>query len=152
MGIGECGLGLVTVFCHPDQARMEACDAFFTLCQHDLSQPSMVVVRRYSNTPYIPRGTSCALYLDMGTLSGGHCFHPIPLDRLHLFLLLSFSKTKVLLPSELGGESLKMYPISQSSYGIVQRRNIVFLVPSLCQFPHQLLLSFWKCASKLRED
>ena len=36
-GVGESDLGLVTVFCHPDQARKEACDALSALYQHDLS-------------------------------------------------------------------------------------------------------------------
>ena len=69
--VGERDLGIVTVFCHPDQARIEACDTLSTLHQCNLPEPSMVVVRRYSNTPYIPRGMSCSLYLDVDTLSGG---------------------------------------------------------------------------------
>ena len=62
---------MVMVFSHPHQAKIEACDALSALCECDSSELSMVVVRNYSNTPYIPRGTSHSLYLDMGTLSGG---------------------------------------------------------------------------------
>ena len=52
-GVGESNLGLVTVFCHPNQARMEACDALSALCHCDSSKPCVVVVvKRYSNTPY----------------------------------------------------------------------------------------------------
>ena len=31
-GVGERNLDMVTVFCHPNQAKMEACDALSTLC------------------------------------------------------------------------------------------------------------------------
>ena len=36
-----------------------------------LMEPSLVVMRRYTNTPYIPQGTSHFLYLDVSTLSRG---------------------------------------------------------------------------------
>ena len=69
--VGGRDLGLVTVFCHPNQAKMEACDTLSALHQCDSSEPSVVVVRRYSNTPYIPQGMIHSLYLDVGTFSGG---------------------------------------------------------------------------------
>ena len=65
---GEGNLGMVTTFCHHDQAKMEASDALSTLHQCDLPEPSGVVVRRYTKTPYIPQGSSCFLYLDVSTL------------------------------------------------------------------------------------
>ena len=37
IGVGESDLGMVTVFCHPDLARIEACDALSALCQCNLS-------------------------------------------------------------------------------------------------------------------
>ena len=77
-GIGEGDLDMMTAFCHPDQAKIEACDALSALC------PSVMLVRRYSNTPYIPRGTCCSLYLDVSTFSGGAASAQFPLDRLHL--------------------------------------------------------------------
>ena len=55
-GVGERNLGMVMVFCHPNQVKMEACDVLSTLCQCESSELSVVVVRRYSNTSYIPRG------------------------------------------------------------------------------------------------
>ena len=42
---------------------MEASNALSTLLQCDSSEPSVVVVRRYTNTPYIPQGSSLLLYL-----------------------------------------------------------------------------------------
>ena len=105
--VGGRDLGMVMVFCHPDQARIEACDSLSALHQHDSSEPSMVVVRRYSNTPYIPRGMSHALYLDMGTFSRAIASTHFPLDRLHLCWLHPFSESEVLLPHEVGEEGLK---------------------------------------------
>ena len=108
--VEESDLSLVKVFCHPDQARMDACDTLSALCQCDSSELSIVVVRRYSNTAYIPRGMSCALYLDMDTFSRGVASTQFPLDRLHLSWLHPFSKSEVLLPSKVEEEGLKMYP------------------------------------------
>ena len=68
--VGERDLGMVTVFCHTDQVSIEACDALSALHQCDSLEPSTAVLRRYSNTPYIPRGTLHSLYLDVGTFSG----------------------------------------------------------------------------------
>ena len=53
---------------------------------------------------------SHALYLDMGTFSGGGVSAQFPLDRLYLCWLLPFSEIEVLLPSMVGGEGLEMYP------------------------------------------
>ena len=53
-GVGEENLGMVTVFCHHDQNKMEASDALSALHQSDSLEPSAVVVRRHTNTPFIP--------------------------------------------------------------------------------------------------
>ena len=45
------------------------------------SEPSMVVVRRYSNTPYIPREMSHSLCLDVDTLSVGTTSTKFPWDH-----------------------------------------------------------------------
>ena len=103
-GVGESDLGMVTVFFHAEQARMEACDALSPLHQHDSYEPSVVVVRRYSNNPYIPRGTFHSLYLDMDALSRGIASAQFPLGRLCFALGVPFSKTEVLLPIKVGGE------------------------------------------------
>ena len=101
-GIGERYLGMVMVICHPEQARIKACDALSALCQLNPSELSVVVIRRYPNTPYIPRGTSCSLYLDVGPFLGGIASTQFPLDRLNLCQVLSFSESEVLLPHEVG--------------------------------------------------
>ena len=76
-GVREGELGMLTVFCHAHQAKIKACDALSTLDQCNLSELTMVVMSIYSNNPYIPRGTSHSLYLDMGSLSGGTFLWPI---------------------------------------------------------------------------
>ena len=87
-GVGKGNLGMVITFCHHDQVKMEASDAFSALCQCGSPKPSMVVMRRYTNTSYIPQGTSCFLYLDMSILSGGPSSTQFPLDWLHLCRLM----------------------------------------------------------------
>ena len=107
-GVQEVNLGMVTTFCHHDQAKMEASDALSALCQHDSPEPSVVVVRRYTNTPYIPWGTSHFVHLDVSTLSGDASSAQFPLDWLHLHRLLPFSESKVVLPHEEGEVGLKV--------------------------------------------
>ena len=53
-GVGEVTLGMVTTFCHHDQAKVEASEVLCALSQHDLLEPSVVVVRRFTNSPYLP--------------------------------------------------------------------------------------------------
>ena len=108
-GVGKRDLGLVTVFCCCNQAKMEACDTLSTLHQCDSPEPSVVVVRRYSNTPCIPQGMICLFYLDVGTFSGGITSAQFLLDRLHLHWLLPISRTDILLPHEVGEEGLETY-------------------------------------------
>ena len=109
-GVGESDLGMVTVLFHAKQARIEFCNALSILHQHYSCQLSVVVVRRYTNTPYILGGISCSLYLDMSALSGGDTSAQFPLYRVWLCQLLPFGDTEVLLPITLAGEGLKMYP------------------------------------------
>ena len=142
-GVGESDLVLVPVFCYSNQASMEVCNGLSALCQLDSWKPSVVVRRRYSDTPYIPRECPHSHYLDMGTLSRGVASTQFHLDMLHLCQLLPFSQQR-------SNCLLRCIPISQSSIGIVQRRITIFPVPSLCQSPCQLLHCFWKCAFRLR--
>ena len=83
-GVGEESLGMVMVFCHHDQNKKEASDALSALHQQDSPEASVVVVRKYTNTPYIPLGTSQLLYLDDSNLSRGTSSTQLPLDCLHL--------------------------------------------------------------------
>ena len=109
-GVGEGNLGMVTPFCCHNQAKVEAFKALSALCQCDSLEPSVVVVRRYTNSPYIPQGSFSFLYLDISTLSGGTSSTQFPLDQLCLHRLLPYSNTEVVLPWEEGEEELKVYP------------------------------------------
>ena len=97
-GVEEGNLGMVTTFCHHNQAKMEASNAFSALHQCNSLEPSVFVVRRFTNTPYIPQGSSCLPYLDMNTLSEGASSAQFPLDQLYLHRLLPFPDTEVVLP------------------------------------------------------
>ena len=142
-GVGEGNLGMMTTFCHHDQAKMEVCNVLSALHQHDFPKPSMVVVRRYTNTPYIPQGTSHFLYSDVSTLSGGASYTQFPLDQLCIHRQLPFSETEVVLPQEEGEVGLKVFPHSwevpwQNSEEEHHFSDpVLLLVPSSTLLPHQ---------------
>ena len=100
-------MGMVMIFCQPNQAKMEACDALPGLHHCDSSELSVVVVRRYSlhSMRDIPFTLSACGQSLMGTSST-----QFPLDWLCLHQLIPFSWTKVLLPHEEGRERLETYP------------------------------------------
>ena len=100
----------LTLLGHHNQAKMESSNALSALCQCNSTEPSVVVVSRYTNNPYIPWGSSCLLYLDVSTLSQGTSSAHFPLDWLCLCRLLPFSDTEVVLPQEEGEMGLKVFP------------------------------------------
>ena len=55
-GVGEGYLGMVTTFCHHHQAKVEASEMLSALHQCDSLEPSVVVVWRFTNSPYLPWG------------------------------------------------------------------------------------------------
>ena len=61
--VEEGSLGMVTTFCHHDQAKVESSEALSTKCQWDSPKPSVVVVKIFANSPYLLQGTSSFLYL-----------------------------------------------------------------------------------------
>ena len=114
-GVGEGNLGMVTTFCQHDQAKMEASNALSALHQGNLLEPSVVVVRQYTNTPYILWQSSHLSYLDISTLFGGTSSTWFPLDWLHLCRLIPFSNTEMVLPWEEGDIGLKVFPYFQEA-------------------------------------
>ena len=84
-----------------------------TLCQWNSPKPSIVVVKMFANSPYLPREFSSFLYLDVTTLSSGALTAQFPLDQLCLWWLLPSSQTQVVLPCEAEDEELKDCPILQ---------------------------------------
>ena len=61
-GVQEGNRGMVTTFCHHDQPKVEASEALSALCQHDFLEPSVVEVRSFTNSPYLPWGSLGFLY------------------------------------------------------------------------------------------
>ena len=82
--VREGNLGMVTTFCHHDQAKVEVSEVLSALCQCDLLEPSVVVVRRFTNSPYLPWGSFGLLYLGVITFSRGASSAQFPLDQLCL--------------------------------------------------------------------
>ena len=150
--VGEGQLGVVTIFCHHDQSKMEASNVLSALHQCNPLEPSVVVVRRYTNTPYIHQGSSHLPYLDMSTLSRGASSTQFSLDWLCLCRLLPFSDTKVVLPWEEGDQGWKCFPIFKRLYGKVQKRNTAPLTQFHCHSLHWSLISVKKRAPRQRED
>ena len=52
--VGKRNLGMVTTFCSHNQVKMEASEAFATLHQCNSPEPSIFIVRMYTNTLFIP--------------------------------------------------------------------------------------------------
>ena len=114
-GVGEGNLDMVTTFCCHSQAELEASDALSAQHQWNLLEPSVVVVRMYTSTPFLPQGSSYLLYLDVSTLSRDASSTQIPLDWLHLHKLFPFSDTEVVLLSEEVEMGLKVFPQFQEA-------------------------------------
>ena len=110
------------------------------LQQCNSPEPNTVVVRQYTNTPYIPQGTSRLFYLDVSTLSQGASSTQFPLDHLHLWKLLPYSKNEVLLPHKEGEIGYRPIPTDQRG----PREMLWIGVPASpikcpCQSPHLIL-------------
>ena len=69
--VKEGNLGMVTTFCHHDQAKVEPSEVLSTLHQQDSPELSVMVVRIFANSPYLPWGSFSSLYLDVTTQSSG---------------------------------------------------------------------------------
>ena len=91
----------------PWSTKVEASEALSAPYQHNSPEQSVVVVRRFTNSPYLPQGSFGFLYLDVTTLSGGTSSTQFPLDQLQLCRLLPYSNTEVFLPWEEGEEGFK---------------------------------------------
>ena len=74
-----------TTFCHHDKAKVESSEALSILCQQDSHKLSIVVVKIFANSPYLPQGYSSFLYLDVITLSLSTLTARFPLDQLCLW-------------------------------------------------------------------
>ena len=134
--VGEGNLGLVKTFCCHDQAKMESSDVLSALCQWDSSEPSMVVLKRYTNTPYISQGTSWLLYLLVCMLQGGTSSTQFPLHQLWLCRLIPLSASEVVLPWEKEEVGYKCTPTFRRNYGQAQKKSTASLTQFHCWSPH----------------
>ena len=85
-GVGEGKLGMVTVFSHSDQAKMEPSVMLLTLVQWDLHELAVVLMKIFTNSPYFPWGPFGLSFLDIATLSEGTPTIQFPLSWLCLCL------------------------------------------------------------------
>ena len=49
--------GLITAFCRTYQAKVEPSDALLMLVQCESAEPGVVVVKVFTNSPHLPRGS-----------------------------------------------------------------------------------------------
>ena len=70
-GVGKEKLGMVTIFCCSDQAKVEPSVTLPTLVQQDLHKPAMVVMNIFINSPYFPWGSFSLSFLNVANLPEG---------------------------------------------------------------------------------
>ena len=147
--VGEWNLGMVTTFCHHNQAKMEASDAFSALHLCNSLEPSALIVRRYTNTPYIPGGSSHLPYLHMSILSGGASSTQ---SHWTSYVYAGCSPSLTLGCSCLEKRERwdwKCFPTSYMLHGKAQKRSTISLTWFCCQSLHQPLIPIKKRAPRL---
>ena len=82
--VEEGSLGMVTTFCYYDQAKVESLEMLSILQHRNFSKLSVVVVKIFSNSPYLHWGSSNFFYLHATILSLGTWTTQFPLDQLCL--------------------------------------------------------------------
>ena len=112
-GVGKGSLGMVTVFYHSDQEKVEPSIILSTLVQWDTHELTMVVTKIFTNSPYFPWGPFELPFLDMATLIVGTSTKWFPLSQLCLCWLLLYSPTQVILPKEKEGDRLTVIPFTK---------------------------------------
>ena len=93
-GMGEEKLGMVPTFFHHNQGKVEDSEVLPALHQCDLLEPSVVVVQRFTNSPYLPWASFGLLYLDIPTPSRD----ALHLQNFHWTQLHSMQATSLIQP------------------------------------------------------
>ena len=70
-GVGERKLGMVTIICHSDKAKVEPLVMLLTLIQWDSHEVAMVVMKIFTNSPYFLWASFGLFFLDIATLPEG---------------------------------------------------------------------------------
>ena len=132
---------MVTTFCHHDQAKVEPSEALSTLVHWDSSELNIVVVKIFTNSPYLWQGSFGFPYLDITTLSVGMPTAQFPLAWLCICKLLPYSSTWVILQCKKEGEGLKVYPFLQEALWESSEEDHYLSDPMLLSVPPLLLPS-----------
>ena len=124
---------MVTTFCCHDQAKAEPTEVFSALVQQESPKPSVVVVKIFTNSPYLPWGSFSFPYLDVTTLSVGTLTTQFPLAQSCLCRLLPYSSGQVVKPCE-EEEGLKVYPFLQEVLWASSKEDHCLSGPVLLSF------------------
>ena len=148
----EESLDMVTTFCHYDQTKVEPSVALSILLQCDSPEPSIVVVKIFTNSPYLPWGPFSFPYLDITTLSVGTLTTQFPLAQVHICRLLPFSSPQVALLCKKDDKELKVYPFLQEALWENSKEDHHLPDPCCCWFFPLTSLLIEKRAHRLRRS
>ena len=99
-GVGKGSLGILTILCCSDQAKVEPSVTLLTLVHQESPELAVVVMKMFTNLPYFPWGSFGLPFLDIATLTMGTSTYWFPLSPLHLCWLLLYSPTEVIWPKD----------------------------------------------------
>ena len=133
-GVNKGKLGMVTIFCYSNQAKVEPSVMLPTLVQWDSHEPFVVVMKIFTNSPYFPWGSFGFSFLDIATLPEGTPSIQFLLSWLCLCWLILFSPNQVILPNEeTEANELKITPITMEALWecSIKDHHLSSLVPVL---------------------
>ena len=150
--VEEGGLGMVTTFCHHDQAKVEPSEVLSTIHQCNSPEPSIVVVKIFTNSPYFPWGSFSFPYLDVTTLLAGMLTTQFPLAWLHLCRILSIHPLRW--SCNMGGmtRSCKVYPFLWKALWESSEEDHCLSEPVLLLVPHYFFSPHWEESSQTEEE
>ena len=122
---------------HKERARMqqvEPSEVLSTLLQWNSPKPSMVMVKIFANSPYLPQGSFGSPYLDVTILSTGTLTAQFPLVQLCVCRLLFFCPLKSSCHMRRMTWSWKSIHSSGKHCGKALRRTTACQILCCCQF------------------
>ena len=134
-GVEEGSLGMVTTFCHHDYVKVEPPEVLSTLVQQDSPKPSVVVVKIFTNSPYLPQGSFSFPYLDVTSLSVGATTTQFPLAWLCLCRLPFILPLRLSCHIRGRKRGSKSIHSTKKHCGKVLRSTITCLILCCCQSP-----------------
>ena len=130
-GVGEGKLGMVTIFCCSNQAKVEPSVMLLTLVQQDSHDPAVMVMKIFTNLPSLPWGSFGISFLNIATLPGGASTIWFPLSWLCLCQLFLCFSNQVILPRRRQIELSWRSPQSQQRHRgrVPSRSSVSSLMP-----------------------